>query len=174
MKLKEKMGVEKIMQREAELVRITLKGLHEIHGIKVLAEQTTHRLGIISFYHTDIHFNLIVRMLSDRYGIQVRGGCACAGTYGHFLLEVSYDRSHQITEKINHGDFSEKPGWVRLSLHPVITDEEVHYFLEALKEIVSHHREWKKDYIYDPKKNEFEHHSKSASENRWIQDWFKL
>jgi selenocysteine lyase/cysteine desulfurase len=173
MELKEKMGVGNIMQREEELVELTMKGLKSISGINVLAGNAVHRLGIISFYHTHIHFNLLVKLLSDRYGIQARGGCACAGTYGHFLLEVSYDRSHQITEKINHGDLSEKPGWVRVSLHPVMKDKEVVYFIEALKEIVRNHTEWKKDYIYNPKKNEFEHHSHTGDSN-WIGEWFKL
>ena len=95
--------------------------------IRTIAWESFH------FIIREIHFNLIVKLLSDRFGIQVRGGCACAGTYGHFLLEVSYDRSHQITEKINHGDLSEKPGWVRVSLHPVMTDEEVHYFMNCPK-----------------------------------------
>lgn len=173
-RLKEKMGVDSIMQREAELVDITMKGLTQIPGIKVLAGNTLHRLGIISFYHSEIHFNLIVKLLSDRFGIQVRGGCACAGTYGHFLLEVSYDRSHQITDKINHGDLSEKPGWVRVSLHPVMMDEDVLHFLNALKEIVANFSEWKKDYIYDPKKNEFVHYSMSGLANDWLKEWFKL
>jgi selenocysteine lyase/cysteine desulfurase len=168
------MGVENIMQREGELVNITMKGLREIPGINILAGNTQHRLGIISFYHKDIHFNLIVKLLSDRFGIQVRGGCACAGTYGHFLLEVSYDRSHEITEKINHGDLSEKPGWVRVSLHPVMKDQEVSYFLDSLKQVVRNHSIWKKDYIYNPNKNEFEHHSKLESRADWLQEWFSL
>jgi selenocysteine lyase/cysteine desulfurase len=172
--LKEKMGVSNMMKREEQLVEITMSRLKEIPGIKILAGKTLHRLGIISFYHTEIHFNLIVKLLSDRFGIQVRGGCDCAGTYGHFLLEVSYDRSHQITEKINHGDMSEKPGWVRISLHPVMKDDEVHYFIEALKEIVANSSEWKKDYIYDPKKNEFAHRSQTGIDNSWIKEWFKL
>lgn len=172
--LKEQMGVANIMKREEQLVEVVMKGLRAIPGIRILAGNALHRLGIISFYHTDIHFNLIVKLLSDRFGIQVRGGCACAGTYGHYLLEVSYDRSHQIIEKINHGDLSEKPGWVRVSLHPVMKDEDVIYFLDALKEISENISEWKKDYIYDPKKNDFIHHSAYALENDWIKAWFKL
>ncbi len=174
MKLKEKMGVKEIMQREEELVERMMKGLHQVDGIRILAGNSEHRLGIISFYHPDIHFNLIVKMLSDRFGIQVRGGCACAGTYGHFLLEVSYDRSHQITEKISHGDLSEKPGWVRVSLHPVMSGDEVDYFISSLKEVIVNHAEWKKDYIYDPKKNEFEHHSRVGLKADWTEAWFKL
>ena len=82
-----------------------------------------------------MHYNLVVKLLSDRYGVQVRGGCACAGTYGHFLLDVTYDHSHRITEMINRGDLSEKPGWVRLSLHPAMTDSELDTVITALKEI---------------------------------------
>jgi selenocysteine lyase/cysteine desulfurase len=173
-RLKEEMGVTRIMKREQELVEMTMDGLQQIPGIKILAGKSEHRLGIISFYHEQIHFNLIVKLLSDRYGIQVRGGCACAGTYGHFLLEVSYDRSHRITEKINHGDLSEKPGWVRISLHPVMTNEEVRYFLGALGEIITYHNEWEKDYIYDAKKNEFEHHSLAGVNPGWLNEWFSL
>jgi selenocysteine lyase/cysteine desulfurase len=174
MKLKEKMGISRIMEREEELVDKTMNGLQQIPGIKILAGNTEHRLGIISFYHPDIHFNLIVKLLSDRYGIQARGGCACAGTYGHFLLEVSYDRSHQITEKINHGDLSEKPGWVRISLHPVMMDYEIDYLLSAVKDIVLNYAEWKKEYIYDPKRNEFEHQSRIGLKPIWLEKWFRL
>jgi selenocysteine lyase/cysteine desulfurase len=174
LELKEIMGVKNIIQREEELVDLMMTGLKKIPDIKVLAGNYIHRLGIISFFHPDIHFNLLVKLLSDRFGIQVRGGCACAGTYGHYLLEVSYDRSHQITEKINHGDLSDKPGWVRVSLHPVISNNEVEYFLSALKQIVTNHSDWKKDYIYTPKKNEFEHHSRIDKPDQWIAEWFKL
>ncbi|MBN2812560.1 MAG: aminotransferase class V-fold PLP-dependent enzyme, partial [Bacteroidales bacterium] len=173
-KLKEKMGVQQILQHEETLTRQMMKGLNAIPGICILGDQQAHRLGIISFYHNDIHFNLIAKLLSDRYGIQVRGGCVCAGTYGHFLLEVSFDRSHQITEKINHGDLSEKPGWVRVSLHPVMSSADVTYFIRAVKEIVENHSVWKKDYIYNPKKNEFEHRSHSDAYSDWIGEWFKL
>ncbi|MBP1666458.1 MAG: selenocysteine lyase [Bacteroidetes bacterium] len=174
-KLKEKMGTGQMLEREEELVQKVMTGLDEIQGIRVLAGKVRNRLGVISFYHPEIHFNLIVKLLSDRYGIQVRGGCACAGTYGHFLLEVSYDRSHKITEKINQGDLSEKPGWVRISVHPVTRDNEIDYLLHALKDIVTNFTQWKKDYIYNSKKNEFEHHSFfSSGKNKWIEDWFKL
>jgi selenocysteine lyase/cysteine desulfurase len=168
------MGIGPMMEREKELVGKMMKGLRDIPEIRILARNNEHRLGILSFYHPELHFNLIVKLLSDRYGIQVRGGCACAGTYGHFLLEVSYDRSHRITEMINHGDLSEKPGWVRISLHPVMTDDEADYFLHALKEIVLNHAEWKNDYIYDPKKNEFEHRSRLGLKPEWLEKWFEL
>jgi selenocysteine lyase/cysteine desulfurase len=174
--LKEKMGVEKIMAREKELLKMALPGLREVDGIRILADNVDDRLGVISFYHPDIHFNLFVKMLNDRFGIQTRGGCACAGTYGHFLLEVTYDQSREITEKINHGDLSEKPGWIRWSLHPTTTDEEVKMILYAVKMITLHHGEWSKDYMYDAYKNEFIH--RTRVENTLVENmmkgWFSL
>ncbi len=175
-KLKEQMGVDNIMAREEELLEIALPGLRAIQGIEILANNVDHRLGVLSFYHPDIHFNLFVKLLNDRFGIQTRGGCACAGTYGHFLLEVSYDQSQEITEKINHGDLREKPGWVRWSLHPTMTDEEVSLILHAIEEIALHHLEWAEDYVYMAKKNEFIHHSQvnHPLEDKMMEDWFEL
>ena len=173
-KLKEKMGTANIEAREKELVKLAFNELQNIPGIKILADKQEERLGIVSFYHPDIHYNLIVKLLSDRYGIQVRGGCACAGTYGHFLLEVSYERSQEITEKISHGDLSEKPGWVRLSLHPTIKDEEILFFGKALHEIVENYKEWQNDYVYFNKKNEFRHKFDNSLINKEIIDWFDV
>ena len=172
--LKEKMGVENILRREMELVSLALSELRKIQDIKILADPIDHRLGIISFYYEKIHYNLLSILLSDHFGIQARGGCVCAGTYGHYLLEVSYDRSHAITEKINHGDLSEKPGWLRLSLHPTMTDAEVHYCMQALKDIINNIDILKKDYLYNPKKNEFEHSSRINSRPGWLSEWFDI
>jgi selenocysteine lyase/cysteine desulfurase len=175
-KLKEQMGEDKILAREEELLEIALPGLHAIEGVEVLADNVKDRLGVISFYHPKIHFNLFVRLLNDRFGIQTRGGCACAGTYGHFLLEVSYDQSEKITEKISHGDLTEKPGWVRWSLHPTMTEEEVRLILHAVEEITLNHREWEKEYVYLPRKNEYVHNTQQEHplEDEIMNDWFKL
>jgi selenocysteine lyase/cysteine desulfurase len=146
--LKNKMGVENIGKREKQLVKMAFEEMVKIPGIKILADNVTDRLGVFSFYFNDIHFNLAVKLLNDKFGIQVRGGCACAGTYGHFLLDVSYDKSKHITDLINHGDLSQKPGWIRLSLHPTMTDEELFYIIDALKSLKKNHHEWSKQYIY--------------------------
>ncbi|MBN2273461.1 MAG: aminotransferase class V-fold PLP-dependent enzyme [Bacteroidales bacterium] len=173
-KLKEEMGVDNILRREDELVMLAISGLRKVKGIKILADNVDHRLGVISFYHQSIHYNLLVKLLSDLYGIQVRGGCVCAGTYGHYLLEVSYYRSHEITEKINRGDLSDKPGWIRLSLHPTMRNNEVRFFMKALNEIIGNIDFLKKDYLYDPKKNEFEHVSRVNKAPEWLSTWFDI
>ena len=174
--LKQKMGVEKMHARENELLALAFPGLRNIPGIKILADHNEDRLGIISFYHEKIHFNLIVKLLNDLYGIQVRGGCACAGTYGHYLLEVSYEKSKAITDKINHGDLSEKPGWVRWSLHPTMTDAEVKLFLKALADVVLNIHTLENDYVYLTNRNEYIHKSESnpCIQDAIVSDWFRL
>jgi len=172
--LKNKMGVENIGKREKQLVKMAFEEMVKIPGIKILADNVTDRLGVFSFYFNDIHFNLAVKLLNDKFGIQVRGGCACAGTYGHFLLDVSYDKSKHITDLINHGDLSQKPGWIRLSLHPTMTDEELFYIIDALKSLKKNHHEWSKQYIYNCRKNEFRHFSEPEDKSIFVKDWFKL
>ena len=172
--LKEKMGVGKIREREHQLISLAFPKLRAIPHIHILADNMEDRLGIISFYHENIHFNLIVKILSDRFGIQTRGGCVCAGTYGHYLLEVSYERSKEITDKIGHGDLSEKPGWVRWSLHPTSTDEEIDYFIDSLKSTISNITVWQQDYIYLSQSNEFLHKSQVENPPELYKQWFSL
>ncbi len=173
-KLKEEMGVENILKREHELLQIAFNYLEQIPSLHILAQEIKDRLGIISFYVEDIHYNLMVKLLNDRYGIQTRGGCSCAGTYGHYLLHVDPTRSKRITDKINHGDLSEKPGWVRLSLHPTMTDEELSFILNAIEEIILNINKWSKDYTYSSKTNEYNHISYTGKEYDFIKSWFDL
>lgn len=171
--LKDQMGTDNIKSREKELLKTAFEGLDKIPGLKLLANNVRDRLGIISFYIEGIHYNLIVRLLNDKYGIQTRGGCACAGTYGHYLLEVSYEKSAEITDKINHGDLSEKPGWVRWSLHPTMEDSEVELMITALNDIVENIETYKKDYVYNNHTNVFWHKNEKNDEEL-MEGWFSL
>lgn len=171
-KLKEEMTSEKIVKREEELVKIVFDELEQISSLHILAEHIKHRIGAISFYVDNIHYNLLVKILNDRYGIQVRGGCSCAGTYGHYLLHVDQNYSNKITEKISHGDLSEKPGWVRLSLHPTMSNDEIYFITSAIKETILNIDVWNKDYNYDIHTNEFFHKSQSANDFDFIKKWF--
>lgn len=155
--LKEKMGVKNMVRREKEIVELLFNGLKGIPRLHILEGQVRERLGIISFYVDDIHYNLMVKLLNDRFGIQVRGGCSCAGTYGHYLLNIDRKTSKQITDKINQGDLTVKPGWVRLSIHPIMTTEEIKYIIMAINSTIHHIEDWKKDYRYDPSTNDFLH-----------------
>ncbi len=173
-KLKDEMGTENLVGRESEIVHLAFEEMKQIPGLHLLADNIEHRLGAISFYVDNIHYNLIVKILNDRFGIQVRGGCSCAGTYGHYLLHVDRDRSKFITDKIDHGDLSEKPGWVRISLHPVMTDDEVHFICNAVKETVENISVWEKDYKYSPEINEFVHTGFNGKQKDEIKKWFDM
>ncbi|WP_343744223.1 aminotransferase class V-fold PLP-dependent enzyme [Chitinophaga sp.] len=154
-RLKENMQVRYIRQREAALLDIILPRLARIPQLQVLEPQAVHRLGVVSFIVTGVHYNLVVRLLNDRFGIQLRGGCSCAGIYGHMLLQVDRERSHAIRQSILSGDLSRKPGWVRLSVHPTMTDQEVRYILDAIETTIDHVKEWSSDYHYDASSNEY-------------------
>ena len=133
-------------------------GLSDMH---ILAENNQHRVAAFSFYIKDLHYNLGVRLLNDLYGIQVRGGCSCAGTYGHYLFDIPIEKSHSICELIDQGDNSEKPGWIRLSIHPTMTDEELDYIINAIHDIRTNFMSLKEEYIYNNAQNQFLH-SKEA------------
>ena len=172
-RLKENMGIENIHKREKELLKLAFEGLDSIPEVKIMDNRQRERLGIISFYVAKIHYNLLVKLLNDKFGIQVRGGCACAGTYGHILLEVSHELSDEITRRITPGDFSLKPGWVRWSLHPTTTDEEVTLFIDSLRDIVENHEMYAADYTYYPKENIFRHRNENCYKEI-VQDWFNV
>jgi selenocysteine lyase/cysteine desulfurase len=170
--LKEKMGVQNILDREHELVDYIFETLSSIENIKILAGQHRNRLGVISFYIDDLHYNLGVKMLNDRFGIQTRGGCSCAGTYGHFLLHVDQQTSKDLVCQITSGDLIKKPGWIRMSIHPTTTTEEIALVCESIKQVALHHKEWSKDYIYDAKTNNFHHKNDTICEKEMVKAWF--
>jgi selenocysteine lyase/cysteine desulfurase len=172
--LKEKMGVQNIKQREDEINALVFQTLEGLPGVKILAPNHKERLSIFSFYFEKYHFNLVVKLLNDRFGIQARGGCSCAGTYGHFLLNVDQDTSKRIKDQILQGCNTEKPGWVRLSFHPTITSEELKFICDSLKDLSIHIEEWSKDYHYEATKNDYTHKTVVPVEKKWIKEWFEI
>ena len=170
--LKENMGTDKIHDREEEINAKLFDCLESIKNLTVLAPNHKHRLGIFSFYVTNVHFNLIVKLLNDRFGIQTRGGCSCAGTYGHFLLNVDQQTSKAIEKQIIEGCSVEKPGWVRLSIHPTITDAEVDFICDSLKAVCTNVEDWKNDYEYDAAQNDYKHKSHTSIEKELVKKWF--
>ena len=171
-RLKEKMGIENILRREKEIVDYIFAELQPIANINILAGEHQNRLGVISFYIDDLHFNLGVKLLNDRFGIQTRGGCSCAGTYGHYLLNVDEEKSHSLTCQIDSGDLILKPGWIRMSIHPTTTNEEIRFVCDSIKALAQHHQEWEKEYSYNKNSNEFVHHNAKPLEKEMVMKWF--
>jgi selenocysteine lyase/cysteine desulfurase len=173
-RLKEKMGVENILKREEEILQLIFKRFSKIKNVQVLEESNRKRLGVISFIVKGAHYNLIVKMLNDRFGIQTRGGCSCAGTYGHALLHVDKIKSYQILQSIRSGDLSCKPGWVRLSVHPIMMNTEIDFIMDAIESTASHFQEWMKDYTYDPESNGYFFNGLSATDQVSLDRWFDI
>jgi selenocysteine lyase/cysteine desulfurase len=154
--LKNEMTTARILAREHKLLSRLWKAFESIPGLHVLGGTSLPRLGIVSFVLSGLHYNLVAALLNDRFGIQVRSGCSCAGTYGHYLLNLTREVSEAIKTRVLGGDMSVKPGWVRLSLHPTMTDEELDFVINAIRQVAENGTEWAKAYHYNATTNEFE------------------
>jgi len=171
-RLKEEMGVQNILAREHEMLDVIFQRFDKIPQLSMLQSNIRERLGVVSFNIEGMHYNLVVKMLNDRYGVQTRGGCACAGTYGHYLFYLTRVISRDVTNHIDKGDLSRKPGFVRLSVHPTMTDAEIGFICDAIGEVAVHGGEWAKDYAYDARSNEWIHRNDPAFASGLVQEWF--
>jgi selenocysteine lyase/cysteine desulfurase len=172
--LKEKMGVANILKREHEIVDYVFSELGSIQNIHILAEEHHDRLGVISFYIDDLHFNLGVKLLNDKFGIQTRGGCSCAGTYGHILLNVNQETSQNLVCQIDSGDLIQKPGWIRMSIHPTTTNAEIEMVCQSIIALSENHKTWSQDYSYNKTTNEFCHKAAKPLEKEMVNCWFEV
>lgn len=170
--LKNQMGIDKMLEREHQLISYIFDALESVENLHLLAPQHQDRLGVISFYIDDLHYNLGVKLLNDKFGIQTRGGCSCAGTYGHYLLHVDYETSHELTTEISLGQLTRKPGWIRMSIHPTTTDEEIKFVCNSIKELANNFKTWAKDYDYDKRTNEFTHKTYKGNVGNLVKQWF--
>lgn len=173
-KLKEKMGVENMQVREDELLQLFESELSGIHDLHILGNRNCRRIGSVAFNLYGIHYNLVVRLLNDRFGIQSRGGWSCASTYAHFLFDIDPAKSAQVMAQIERKDLTNKPGWVRISLHPVMSNKEVLFICDAIKQIVCNGLQWKKDYTYNPSNNEFEPNNRKDNLRESIAEFFSF
>ena len=158
--VKHAIGCETIAAREAALTAQALAAWDGVPGLELLGSGAKNRLPIFSFLIRDgqgahVHHQRITRMLSDLYGIQARGGCVCAGPYGHRLLHISHGESCAMRDEILQGDESHKPGWVRLNLHYVMDDATVDEILSGVRDLAGNWDERSKVYERDQEKAEF-------------------
>ena len=173
MKLKEQMGVDNILKREEELLSYLFKRLKTEKEISILAGQHENRLGVVSFNIGKLHFDLAVKILNDRFGIQSRGGCSCAGTYGHYLLEINQKISDSIISGVESGKILLKPGWVRISIHPTTTNKEMKHLCDSVIALAQNWKEWESEYIFE--NDVFRHKDEKVDPlDSLSEEWFDL
>lgn len=152
--LKEAVGPEVIEAKEAGFVRRAIAAWEQHPNINVLGSHEADRLSIVSFVirHDDryLHHNYVVALLNDVFGIQSRGGCSCAGPYGHRLLGIDLERSHEFQREINRGCEGIKPGWVRVNFNYFIDDATFDYLVDAVRLIASNGASLLAEYEFEP------------------------
>jgi len=140
--VKDAIGQDWITSREAELNAMAIKGWGGNPALTLLGVEHPHRLPIFSFLVRDgaghiVNAQEFTRQLSDRFGIQARGGCACAGPYGHRLLGVDHEKSDSLRCAVLAGNTDVKPGWVRLNFSYLMRDETARYIIDGVNDLVA-------------------------------------
>ncbi len=139
--LKERVGVDAIRAREESFIRRAIERWGHHPNIEILGNQEAERLSIVSFVirHRGryLHHNFVVAVLNDLFGIQSRGGCSCAGPYGHRLLGIDIEKSHEFERAIGRGCEGIKPGWVRVNFNYFIEETVFDFILNAVEIVAS-------------------------------------
>jgi len=140
--LKEKVGSAEIEKLEHKLIKAAMERLDADPNIEIMGGTEAERISIMSLQircgERFLHHGLMVAALNDLFGIQIRGGCSCAGPYGHYLLGISQEKSERIVEALNLGNSILKPGWARLNFNYFIDEETFGYILSAWLETAVH------------------------------------
>ncbi len=139
--LKEAVGVDEIRCREEDFVSEAIRRWSANPNINILGDHEAERLSIVSFVlrygEGYLHHNFVVAVLNDLFGVQSRGGCSCAGPYGHRLLGINLDQSHEFGREIGRGCEGIKPGWVRVNFNYFIDDTTFDYILSAVEHVAN-------------------------------------
>ena len=160
--LKRNVGVEVIRAHEHDYLRRAISAWNDQPGIDVLGNLEAERLSILSFTVRRpggryLHHNVVVSILNDLFGIQSRGGCSCAGPYGHRLLGIDLERSHEFEREITHGCEGIKPGWVRVNFNYFISEEVFEYIVRAVALVAEHGWRLVPDYRFDVASGRWRH-----------------
>ncbi|MEK1868645.1 MAG: aminotransferase class V-fold PLP-dependent enzyme [Ensifer adhaerens] len=153
--VKHAIGLESMERRNRELAEQAFAAWRAIPQLELLGLQEPDRLPIFSFRIRSgkggyVHQQLVTRMLSDRFGIQARGGCACAGPYVHRLLSIDAEHSEQIRQAILAGEEIEKPGFTRLNFSVLLSEDKVKYILDCVTQLAADAPSFEADYDFDP------------------------
>ena len=153
--LKEAVGVPAIRAREESYWSRAIERWSANPNIDVLGNKDAERLSIVSFVVRRpggkyLHHNYVVALLSDLFGIQSRGGCSCAGPYGHRLLGIDLERSHEFEHEITRGCEGIKPGWTRVSFNYFISEAVFQYLVDAVDLVANEGWKLLPDYRFEP------------------------
>ncbi|HSI91882.1 MAG TPA: aminotransferase class V-fold PLP-dependent enzyme, partial [Jiangellaceae bacterium] len=152
--LKEAVGPDLIQAREEMFWRRALARWDGNPRLEILGSHDAARLSIVSFRIRHgplyLHHNFVVAVLNDVFGIQARGGCSCAGPYGHRLLDIDDARSRELLDEIGHGCDGIRPGWARVNFNYFITDTVCDYLIEAVDMLATYGHRLLPDYRFDP------------------------
>lgn len=134
--LKDKVGAQEIERREARWLERAFSHWRDNANIEILGGTELPRVSIVSIHilrnGLPLHHGFVVALLNDLFGIQVRGGCSCAGPYGHSLLHLTPEQSRALEQVVSEGESLLKPGWVRLNFNYFLDQETVDYLIEAI------------------------------------------
>ncbi|WP_299895553.1 aminotransferase class V-fold PLP-dependent enzyme [uncultured Ruegeria sp.] len=153
--VKDVVGTDEIARREVQYNQMALEGWKNNPNLTLLGVESAHRLPIFSFLvrgnaGQPVHQQLFTRMLSDIYGIQVRGGCACAGPYAHHLLGIDQATSEALHAALSAGEEMKKPGWVRLNFSYLMSEETVRFIIDSVNDLSHRTEEFAPYYNADP------------------------
>jgi selenocysteine lyase/cysteine desulfurase len=152
--LKEAVGVEAIRAREEDFIQRAIARWQANPALEILGNPALPRLSIVSFVvrHRDryLHHNYVVALLNDLFGLQARGGCSCAGPYGHRLLGIDLERSHAFEREIARGCEGIKPGWVRVNFNYFISEAVFDFIVEAVDLVAREGWRLLPQYRFDP------------------------
>ncbi len=153
--LKQAVGVDTIRAMEESYWHRAIATWSANPAIQVLGNTHSDRLSIVSFVVRRpngryLHHNFVVALLSDLFGIQSRGGCSCAGPYGHRLLGIDLERSHEFEHEIAEGCEGIKPGWTRVSFNYFISETVFDYLVTAVDLVATHGWKLLPEYRFDP------------------------
>jgi selenocysteine lyase/cysteine desulfurase len=172
--LKQAVGAEAIREREESFLRRAIASWQQNPAIEILGNAEAERLSILSFVIRRqpryLHYNFVVALLNDLFGIQARGGCSCAGPYGHRLLGIDLDTSHEFEREILRGCEGIKPGWVRVNFNYFISEVVFDYIVKAVHLVASDGWRLLPDYRFDPITGQWRHRGGRASRAMSLRD----